>query len=81
MSRYNHFGTSKYKSISFNDVKIGDRFRMDKFNGKRRRADIIMIKISETSYKEVKSGKEYNLNSTSVMVSDYKIRRRAKRTN
>lgn len=61
MSWYNHFSDEKYKPIHFTEVKIGEKFRKDLFHNKRRRKDLIMIKTSDLSYKEFKSGREHKL--------------------
>ena len=61
MSYYNHFSNKKYKSILFSSIPINGKFRNDVWKGKRRRKDIIMIKISDNSYMEQKSKKVYNI--------------------
>jgi len=71
MSRYNHFSEQIYSSINFGQLMVGDMFRMDKFNGNRRRKDVIMVKTSRFSYEELKSKKEYNTISSNFNVSVY----------
>jgi hypothetical protein len=71
MSRYNHFADKKYETIQFSDVPVGEKFRKDLFAGKRRRRDLIMIKTSELSYKELKSGQEHKLHHPNFTVSSY----------
>lgn len=71
MSRYNHFSKKDYESICFGSLKHFDKFRMDKWDGKRRRKDIIMVKLSDLSYKEFKSGKVYHLSSSAFDVYCY----------
>jgi len=68
MSRYNHFGLQKYIEINFKDLDIAHSFRLTKFDGKRRRKDILMIKTGPLSYMEVKSKKEYTLFSSDLSV-------------
>lgn len=74
MSRYNHFSKCKYKEINFYEVAIGDKFRMDKFIGKRRRADIVMIKTGDLTCIEFKSKKEYRYATNSFTVSHYNLK-------
>jgi len=71
MSRYNHFSKAKYESISFGELEVGARFRMDLFKNGRRRSDIIMVKLSPFSYKEIKSGKETTVHHSAFDVSCY----------
>jgi hypothetical protein len=71
MSRYNHFSKETYAPICFGSLNNGDKFRMDKFKGNRRRKDIIMIKLSDLSYKELKSGKEYKLYHSAFDVQSF----------
>lgn len=70
MSRYNHF-KQKYHTLCFGEVAIGEKFRMDKFNGKRRRNDIVMVKTSDLSYRELISKKAYKVYSSAFDVSQY----------
>ena len=54
MAYWNHFTKSKYKEIFFSSIQIGCLFRDCVFNGHRQHY-IIMKKISDTEYVEVKS--------------------------
>jgi hypothetical protein len=71
MSRYNHFAKTKYSTVSFGCIKIGEKFRLDKFKHGKRRPDVIMVKTSVLSYKEVKSRKEYSVVHAEFEVSVY----------
>ncbi len=57
MSRYNHFADKKYKTILFSDVRIGDKFRIDKRSKKTRtlRSNVVCIKTGELSYMEFRT--------------------------
>lgn len=57
MAYWNHFSDKKYNQIKFSSLNIGDKFRNDFFNGKRRRTNIVCIKLSGTEYQEFKSKK------------------------
>lgn len=76
MARYNHFSDRVYAQIPFKDLKIGDKFRVDKAkkHGRYRR-DIVCIKTSELSYLEFKSKEETNLHhAEGYIVSSYDIK-------
>lgn len=72
MSRYNHFTPRKFQTIDFKDVKVGEKFRMDKHKGKIARRDIVMVKTGDLSYRELISKREYTLFSGILKVSHYK---------
>jgi hypothetical protein len=55
MAYYNHFSNEIYQSILFENIKIGDKFRLSMWKGKHHRKDIIMIKKSNDSYFEFRS--------------------------
>lgn len=57
MAYWNHFAERKYKEILFTDLKVGEKFRKDFFNGNRRRKDIICIKTGEMDFIEERSKK------------------------
>jgi len=57
--------------ICFGAVAIGDKFRMDKFKGKRRRRDIICVKDGDLTYHEFKSGKTFTLHHSAFDVSSF----------
>lgn len=59
MTRYNHFAPEKYPRIGFGSVGIGEKFRANKWDGKKARRNIVMVKTGELSYMELKSKKEY----------------------
>lgn len=71
MSRYNHFAPNKYDTVCFGEIKVGEKFRMDKFKDGKRREGIIMIKTSALSYQEFKSKKECRVMHTAFEVSVY----------
>lgn len=71
MSRYNHFSKEKYEAVSFDSLANGQKFRMDKRAGNRRRNDIVMVKLSHSTYKELKSGKEYHATFSGFDVRSY----------
>jgi hypothetical protein len=71
MSYYNHFAFEKYLAVGFADLKVGDKFRKDLFNGKKRRRDIIMIKTGDLSYIEQRSKKEHILFTPNIYVSSF----------
>jgi hypothetical protein len=71
LARYNHFSPQVYQSVWFYEIKIGEKFRSDKFKDGKRRKDIIMVKTGNLSYKELRSDKEYNLISSEFIVSSY----------
>ena len=71
MSRYNHFVNRKYHRVCFGALGVGDKFRMNKWKGKRRRTDIIMIKTGDRSYQELKSKKEYTVITSAFDVSSF----------
>ncbi len=70
MSRYNHFAPLKYAPINFNTLKDGDKFRMDKWKGKRRRS-VIMKKTGDLTYMELKSKIEHKLYYSDITVYKY----------
>lgn len=51
MARYNHFSNEKYVALNFKDLEICDSFRLTRYEGKRRRKDILMIKTGPLSYR------------------------------
>jgi len=57
MSNWNNFVNRRYKEVLFSELKIGDKFRNDFFDGKRRRKDIICIKIGDMEFIEERSKK------------------------
>lgn len=61
MTRWNHFSDRIYKRILFKDLSVGDKFRVDLWKGKRRRADIICIKAGDLKYTELRSKKLHTL--------------------
>ena len=72
MSRYNHFGKSKYADkVCFGSLSVGEKFRMDKFKDGKRREGIVMIKTSALSYQEFKSKKECRVMHSGFEVSCY----------
>ena len=73
MSIYNHFADKKYPSICFGALNEGDKFRMNKWSGKRRRMDIQMIKTGDLTYMELKSKKKYSLFSSAFDVSEFNL--------
>lgn len=72
MARYNHFSNLRFEQICFSEVAIGEKFRMDKFKGKRRRRDIICVKTGDRTYHEFKSKKEYELHHSAFDVFVFK---------
>lgn len=73
MSRYNHFAPPKYKSISFADVSIGQKFRNDLWAGKRARRDIVCIKTGELEYTEQGNGNVHTSISNAFPVYSYDV--------
>lgn len=67
MSRYNHFAPEKYEPIAFSTLMVGQKFRMAKFNGKKRRY-LIMKKIGDLIYMEQKSKVEHKLFNSDITV-------------
>ena len=63
MTRYNHFGKEKYKSIAFSSLKVGDLFRNNLWNNKKRRPNIVCIKAGNNTYAEKRSGVEHTFSN------------------
>jgi hypothetical protein len=70
MSRYNHFAPVKYEPVNFNEVSVGQKFRMRKYNGQIARY-LIMKKTGEFTYEELKSKAEHKLYNTDITVYKY----------
>lgn len=75
MAYWNHFADAKYKQIKFSEVAIGEKFRKNFFKNKRRRKDIICIKLRELEFEEQKSKKIYKILfvSDSFIVSHFEL--------
>lgn len=72
MSRYNHFSECKYGKILFRDLAVGDKFRMTRFIGKKRRNDLVMVKTSVNTCEEFKSKTNVTIcDASRLTVSSY----------
>ena len=61
MAYWNHFSDRKYGRIKFQTLSVGDKFRQDFWQGKRRRLDIICIKTGPDCFVEQKSKREHTI--------------------
>lgn len=74
MAYWNHFSKRRYAEILFSSVKVGEKFRQDKFdkNG-RRRKDIIMVKTGKLEYQEFRNKRKYSVYHSDFNVSSFAI--------
>lgn len=61
MSYYNHFTGDNLKTTLFSELEVNDQFYLTLFKGKRRRGNILMIKVTENTFQEKKNKIIHNI--------------------